>query len=136
MKPAAKRRGQTCPFKLLVALALLTGTLASISAPGEEVDLTNRPVVGRGADGQLELFEVDAAGRLKQRVEKKFNGDWSPWCGLEGTFLPGIATANAADGRLKIFAVERTSHELKCISQNTTNDLDWSDWLDLGGNVR
>jgi ligand-binding sensor domain-containing protein/signal transduction histidine kinase len=97
--------------------------------------LTGRPVVARNVDGQLELFEVDAAGEVRQRWQKRSSGDWSAWSGLGGSFLPGMAVADGADGRLQIFAVDRTTHALMCLCQCATNAVDWSGWLDLGGDV-
>ena len=136
MKSAVKKRGPAGSLKLLVGLALLMGLQLPGWAAEWKADPADRLVVGRGADRQLELFAVDADGQLKQRAEDKSNGDWSPWCRLGGLFLPGIAVANGADGRLRVFAVERTTHALKYISQNETNNLDWSQWVELGGNVR
>lgn len=125
--------GQVWSFCLLVTLICV---LPAPSLPAQAAaSLTGKLVVARNADDQLKLFEVDAAGELRQRWQKKANGDWSSWASLGGGFLPGIAAANAADGSLKLFAVDRASHALKCISQSATNEMEWSNWLDLGGNI-
>ncbi|HUC84886.1 MAG TPA: two-component regulator propeller domain-containing protein, partial [Candidatus Acidoferrales bacterium] len=121
--------------KALAALAVVLW----LSAPhvlAQEMDmLSGKPIVGRNADGQLQIFEVDGNGELRQRWQRKSDGDWSSWSSLGGCFLPGIAVANGADGRLQIFAVNRTNHMLECICQRATNSIDWSDWQSLGGSV-
>ncbi|MGH7941961.1 MAG: hypothetical protein ACREFR_12920, partial [Limisphaerales bacterium] len=42
--------------------------------------LSARPILGRDADGQLEVFRLDANGRLWHRWRKPSNGAWSVWC--------------------------------------------------------
>jgi ligand-binding sensor domain-containing protein/signal transduction histidine kinase len=95
-----------------------------------------RPVLGRNANGVLEIFQVTAGEQLRHRWQKPSNGDWSSWSRLGTGISPGIAIANRADGRMAVFAVDATNHTLKYISQRETNSLNWSDWTDLGGAIR
>lgn len=37
---------------------------------------------------------------------------------------------------MEVFAVNRTNQALWCIKQRTTNSIDWSDWMNLGGAVQ
>ena len=129
-------RGRSWSFNTLAVVALMLAFLSPILFAQDFQDLAGKPVVGKNTDGQLELFEVDGSGQLRQRYQKKSNGDWSAWATLGGSFLPGIAVGNDADGRLKVFAVDQTNHALKCICQCATNDSEWSEWLDLGGQIQ
>jgi ligand-binding sensor domain-containing protein/signal transduction histidine kinase len=117
------------------ALAAILCLGAAFACAQDASPLTGKPVVGRNADGQLQIFEVDSAGELRQRWQKTTDGDWSSWSSLGGSFLPGIAVAGAADGRLRIFAVNQTNQMLECSAQRTTNSTEWSEWRNLGGAV-
>lgn len=94
-----------------------------------------RLFVGKNADGQLEVFNVDQQGELRHRWQKPASGDWSTWSSLGGTVLPGIAIANDAQGRINIFAINRTNKLLEVIREESANGHDWSEWSRLGGNV-
>src|SRR6185437_12797450 len=98
--------------------------------------LAGKPVLGRNANGVLEVFQVTAGGQLRHRWQKPSNGDWSSWSTLGSGISPGIAIASRADGRIAVFAVDASSRTLKYICQRETNSLNWSDWTDLGGAVR
>lgn len=91
------------------------------------------PVVGRNADGHLEVFKVDSQGEMCHRWQKETDGDWSAWSSLGGALLPGLAVANSADGRIELFAVDRQSRALRSIVQELPNSRKWSDWTNLGG---
>jgi len=91
---------------------------------------------GENPDGQLDVFRVDANGELRHRWRKQSDGDWSSWSSLDGSYLPDIAVANDATGRIVVFAVDRASREIKCLRQQETNSLEWSTPLDLGGPVQ
>lgn len=109
---------------------------AAPAEPLSENALAGKPVVGRNANGVLEVFQVTADGQLRHRWQKPSNGDWSSWSSLGAGISPGIAIANRADGRMAVFAVDASNHTLKYILQRETNSLNWSDWIDLGGVVR
>jgi hypothetical protein len=90
--------------------------------------------VARDADGRLELFKTDADGALRCRWQRQPGGEWSPWSGLGGSWLPGLAAATNAAGEIEVFAVDRASHALSCIRQiHQTHN--WSGWTVLGGPV-
>ncbi|HXT13608.1 MAG TPA: two-component regulator propeller domain-containing protein [Candidatus Angelobacter sp.] len=98
--------------------------------------LAGQPVLGRNANGVLEVFQVAADGQLRHRWQKPSNGDWSSWSTLGSGVSPGIAIANFADGRMAVFAEDSSNHTLRYICQRETNSLNWSDWTDLGGKIR
>ena len=89
--------------------------------------------VGQNIDGRLELFKTNAKGTVLHRWQKVPNGEWSAWASLGGTVADGLAVSAGADGKLELFAVDRTTHSLKCIEQKTSSDREWGNWTDLGG---
>jgi ligand-binding sensor domain-containing protein/signal transduction histidine kinase len=93
----------------------------------------DRPFIGKGADGQLEVFKIDDQGRLFHRWRKTTTGEWSLWSNLGGSLFPGIAVANNASGLMEVFGVDQKTREVRYIRQLTTNSYDWSDWKSLGG---
>lgn len=115
-------------------------TARLFAAPhGHEIEnpsLAGKPVLGMNASGVLEVFDVNSEGALRHRWQKAANGDWSSWSVLGNNVLPGIAIANYADGRMAVFAVDRTNNALLCMVQRETNSLQWSKWISLGGLVR
>jgi hypothetical protein len=90
--------------------------------------------VARDADGHLELFKIGADGTLRYRWQRQPGGDWSPWSGLGGSWLPGLAAATNAAGEIEVFAVDQASHALSCIQQRRQTH-NWSGWTVLGGPV-
>ena len=90
--------------------------------------------VVRDADGHLELFKIGADSTLRYRWQRQPGGDWSPWSGLGGSWLPGLAAATNAAGEIEVFAVDRASHALSCIQQRRQTH-NWSGWTVLGGPV-
>src|SRR5689334_18748555 len=76
---------------VLSAILLRAATDTGVDWPAE---LAGKPVVGRNADGQLEVFAVGHDGLLRHRRQNPANGDWSAWLSLGGSVLPGIAVAN------------------------------------------
>ena len=96
---------------------------AAPAEPLSENALAGKPVVGRNANGVLEVFQVTADGQLRHRWQKPSNGDWSSWSSLGAGISPGIAIANRADGRMAVFAVDASNHTLKYILQRETNSL-------------
>ena len=122
----------------LFGILFLSLCLVSLRAGAQE-DASAGPgplVIGQNADGRLEVFRINAAGELRHRWQKEFNGDWSPWSTLGGTFYRGIAVANEADGSLTVFAVDLATQESKHIRQTSPNSPEWSDWGNLGGDCR
>jgi ligand-binding sensor domain-containing protein/signal transduction histidine kinase len=93
-------------------------------------------VVGQNTDGRLEIFRVAPDGELRHRWQKASNGEWSAWAGLGGSLAPGIAAAQAADGGLAIFAVDKGTRTLRYIRQKPPNRLVWGAWQNLGGSLR
>jgi ligand-binding sensor domain-containing protein/signal transduction histidine kinase len=118
---------------LAVALAVLP-SLACAATPDDS--LPGKPVVGQNADGELEVFKVDAAGQLRYRWRKPSNGDWSSWANLGGKFYPGMAVDRDANGQLSLFAVEQTTHALQYAHQTSSNGPAWSKWTGLGGEIQ
>ena len=122
---------------LYAAISMVVASLwaASPQIPGGN-PLAGKPVLGRNANGVLEVFQVTPGGQLRHRWQKPSNGDWSSWSSLGNEVSPGIAVANRADGRMVVFAVDALSHTLKSICQRETNSVSWSEWTDLGGEIR
>ncbi len=114
----------------VVVVSSLEWSYAGENAPPD------RPVVGRAADGQLELFRLDNEGHLLHRWRRAVNGEWSFWSNLGGSLSPGFAVANSSNGLMSVFAVDKESREIKYRRQLTTNSADWSDWKNLGGTFR
>jgi ligand-binding sensor domain-containing protein/signal transduction histidine kinase len=92
-----------------------------------------QPVVGRNADGQLEVFTVTDDGELRHRRQNRANGDWSAWLGLGGKVLPGIGIELNARSEIQVFGVGREDGTLWTIQQRGTNSANWSEWTNLGG---
>src|ERR1017187_6816028 len=114
---------------LVAALFALRGTIATGASAGQ-------PVLGKNADGYLEVFKVEADGELLHRWQKRASGDWSSWASLGGAVLPGIAVVTNADGRMEVFGVDQASHTLEYVSQVASNSVEWSGWTNLGGAIR
>ena len=125
------------PANLPMGLALgLSATLAVAATGPADDPWGGRLAVGQNADGRLELFKTDTEGALLHRWQKVPNGEWSPWSNLGGQLAPGLAVATNAEGKLKVFGVDKTRRTLVCIGQTGSNTRAWGDWLDLGGNLR
>lgn len=125
---SVRRRTETA----LAALVFVV-FLATAQAAASDSSAGFRPFVGRDANGQLEVFKLDDAGRLLHRWRKASNGAWSAWSSLGGSLAPGVAIVNNARGEMEIFGVDRNSGALESIRQLATNSLDWSAWTNLGG---
>ena len=113
-------------------LALRGGTAAG----AEEESAAGRPVVGKNADGYLEVFKVETDGELYHRWQRRASGDWSSWASLGGTLLPGIAVVTNGDGRMQVFGVDRASQTLEYVWQLAPNSIEWSGWTNMGGTIR
>jgi ligand-binding sensor domain-containing protein/signal transduction histidine kinase len=128
------RHGPAAPRAALIIC--LAAVLAASSGSGVEESLVDKLVVGRNADGELEVFKVDREGRVLHRWQKQATGDWTSWCSLGGSFCGGISVANGKDGRMAIFGVDRASGAVEYAWQQATNSPDWTAWTSLGGKVR
>ena len=117
------------------ALSLFFGFALLANVRAANVLPSWRPFVGQQADGQLEVFTVDDGGQLRHRWQKHSNGDWSSWSSLGGSILPSLAIQNDSDGRINVFAVNRTNHSLTFIQQQGSNSFGWRGWVNLGGAI-
>src|ERR1051326_6795543 len=86
----------------VAASVLLMGGLAFAKADLDDyaAELAGKPVVGRNANGQLEVFMVGKDGVLRHRRQNPSTGDWSAWLSLGGDVWPGIAIANNTAGEM------------------------------------
>ncbi|MDR3460564.1 MAG: two-component regulator propeller domain-containing protein [Verrucomicrobiae bacterium] len=121
---------------LAIAVMALACPLPPVSAAPAENDWEGTLAVGQNADGRLELFKTNTKGTVLHRWQKVPNGEWSPWASLGGVVADGITVSINAEGKLELFAVDKTRGSLKCIEQKNPNDREWGDWVDLGGNLR
>ena len=119
-----------------VIAAGMLALLGARAAGAEEASAAGRPVLGKNADGYLEVFKVETDGELFHRWQKRASGDWSSWASLGGAVLPGIAVVTNADGRMEVFGVDRASQTLGHIRQAAPNSAEWSGWKNLGGAIR
>ncbi|MDB6021680.1 MAG: Two component regulator, sensor protein [Pedosphaera sp.] len=124
-----------CPAVFALLLGLFPISL-SAAAGAEAGSLIGAPVLGKNADGQLEVFKIEQDGQLHHRWQKPSNGDWSAWSSLGGSVWPGIAVATNADGQMEVFAVNRTNDSLMRIRQQSPNSHNWSEWKNLGGELQ
>lgn len=126
-----------CPWFFSRGIAFtgvfVIGVLSITRVTASADTISSGPFVGRDADGQLEVFKLDARGALFHRWQKPSNGAWSSWSGLGGSLSPGFAIINTSNGEMEIFGVDRASHNLMYVTQLTTNSLEWSPWKNLGG---
>ena len=111
----------------------LSSALLGAATDPDGTRLVGKPVVGKNADGHLEVFKVEADGELRHRWQKLPGGSWSGWSSLGGSVLPGVAITTNLHGELEVFAIARSSLSLCFIRQATPNSPDWSGWTNLGG---
>src|SRR3954471_20655872 len=130
-------RGLQRWFSMAGSVLLMGGlAFAKTEADDYAAELAGKPVVGRNANGQLEVFMVGRDGVLRHRRQNPSDGDWSPWLSLGGDVLPGIAVANDTVGEMQIFAVDRAAGTLWKIGQEGPNSGIWSAWTNFGGSLR
>jgi ligand-binding sensor domain-containing protein/signal transduction histidine kinase len=100
--------------------------------------------VGRNKEGRLEVFGVSSDSNILvhcwQKVDRfpylNASTNWSGWDQLGGFILPQVAVANNADGRLAVFAVNRTNGMANSICQIFPGgNIHWSPWSQLEGEV-
>jgi ligand-binding sensor domain-containing protein/signal transduction histidine kinase len=119
-------------------MAVLVGALAFLQAACAKTQADKfipQPVVGRNADGLLEVFKTDHDGELRHRWQKESDGDWSSWSSLGGSFQPGMTVANDVEERQVLFAIDRETGALQINTQKSRNSHDWSGWRDLEGEL-
>lgn len=120
--------------RLLAAIAVALTALAVLaSAAFATPRFGSGPVVGRNADGRLEVFTSDYDGDILHMYQLTAGGSWSGWSELPfsanfGLARPGVM--NNHDGRLELFAQSgsRMYHNYQ-----VTPNGSWSGWLDFGG---
>ena len=102
------------------------------SAGGGEL-LTSVPVLGRNADGRLELFVVAGDGAVWHSWQTAPNDGWSPWSSLgsQGGGFADLGVGRNADGRLELFATLQDGTDLWRRCQTAPNN-GWSPWENLG----
>ncbi|HEV2330897.1 MAG TPA: hypothetical protein VGY56_19120, partial [Verrucomicrobiae bacterium] len=74
-----------------VQMLLLPVLCATLTASASDDFLSSRAIIGKNADGQLEVFRLDDDGRLFHKWRKPSDGGWSSWCSLDGSVWPGLA---------------------------------------------
>src|SRR5580658_4997285 len=96
-----KHQQQPCPRRLggihRLAAGLVMIPLLACAGAGDD-SLLGKPVLGKNADGHLEVFKVAGDGKLLHRWQKLSDGNWSGWSSLGGSLLPGVALATNLDG--------------------------------------
>lgn len=89
----------------------------------------------QNADGSLSVFGLDAGGDLWMATEAAPGVAWSPWKmlpKLAGRVQHGFAVAENLNGRIDVFALDRSAHPaLWRIGQTLENGWD-ERWLRLG----
>jgi len=101
-------------------------------------------VIGRNKEGRLEVFGVGAISNnvvhCWQKVDRfpymYASTNWSGWGELGGFIVPQVAVGNNADGRLAVFAVNRTNGMVNSICQIFSGgNIFWSAWCQIEGDV-
>jgi len=123
-------------FRLPVKGLSVAIACVAFAATADEYSLVNKAVVGASAGGHLEVFKVDADGALYHRWQIVAQGEWSRWSRLGGPVFPGVAVATNGQGGLEVYAVDRLTHELRCVRQKSPDCEEWSAWISLGGTIR
>ena len=121
------------PFAMDRVLSCLLFFCSVMNAGASDDFLSSKPIVGQNANGQLEIFRLDADGRLYHKWRKPSNGAWSLWCSMDGSVWPGVAVVNNKSGRMEVFGVDRSTGNLEQVHQLADNGSDWSPWHSLGG---
>jgi LmbE family N-acetylglucosaminyl deacetylase len=92
---------------------------------GHDGPHTGAPVVGRNADGRLQVFAKNSGGGVSTTYQTATDGGFSPWVDFGGG--PDVQEAPAvllrADGRMMLFATTRT--EVLAWTQSAPN-AGWS----------
>jgi ligand-binding sensor domain-containing protein/signal transduction histidine kinase len=117
-----------------LAFGLAAAPLALFAGNGSST-LADKPVVGKNADGHIEVFKVDPAGELFHRWQKVSDGSWSRWVSLGRGIQPGVALSSNADGAVEIFAA-RTNGAVVLSQQSAPNGFEWTPWTNLSGHMR
>jgi ligand-binding sensor domain-containing protein/signal transduction histidine kinase len=109
---------------------------------GASIAFRPSPVAAQNQDGHLEVFAVDTEGVLRHiwQTNSASSTNWQGWCGWEAIgnakINPGFVVEANADGRLEIFGVDSSTHEVVHSFQISANGRHgWSPWDSLKGNV-
>src|SRR5579862_7123813 len=114
-------RFRRCIARCLRAQGIFCLISFSLVVRAAEVPPDSRLDVARNADGQLEVFNVDQHGELRNRWQKPSTGDWSAWSSLGGSVMPAVAIVNDPDGRIGVFAIDNASQSLEFVEQQRPN---------------
>lgn len=90
-------------------------------------------------DGRLQLWVADGGGGLQSTWKKSAdpNADWSGWAdflsevGAVSGGVTQVAAAPLPDGRLELWAVDRTGGLLTTWKETTDPDANWTAWSDF-----
>jgi hypothetical protein len=106
---------------------------SSLGSPGGGEFVTSVPVVGRNADGRLELFVVAGDGAVWHRWQTAPNNGWSAWSSLgsQGGGFADLGVGRNADGRLELFATLQHGSDLWRRCQSAPNN-GWVPWENRG----
>src|ERR1035441_6641256 len=117
-------------FAVLLGVVWARGDARPLEQPADNPRM-GQLVVGHNTDGRLEIFRVAPDGELRHRWQKASNGEWSSWSGLGGSLAPGIAAAQAAEGGLAVFAVDKDTRTLRYTRQKPPGHSVWGPWQNL-----
>lgn len=106
---------------------------SSLGSPGGELLPDPPPVLGRNADGRLELFVVAGDGAVWHRWQTAPNNGWSAWSSLgsQGGGFADLGVGRNADGRLELFATLQHGSDLWRRCQTAPNSS-WMPWENRG----
>jgi hypothetical protein len=91
------------------------------------------PVVGRNADGRLEVFTVDSTNKVEHAYQTVPGDGWTTsFTSLDGAVSAATTVVSNTDGRLELFD-QGTSIDIQHSWQMMPN-AGWSAWFSLGGN--
>ncbi|MFF4924746.1 glycosyl hydrolase family 32 [Kitasatospora sp. NPDC001261] len=86
------------------------------------------PVLGRNADGRLEVFSLAPDGAALHHRVQRGDGDWSDWEVFGGPAGAAPAVARNADDRLEVFALAPGGALIARRRQSSPGSTGWDDW--------
>jgi hypothetical protein len=92
------------------------------------------PVVGRNADGRLEVFTVDNNFKVEHAYQTVPGDGWNTFTSLDGAVQGATTVVSNTDGRLELFD-QGTSNVIQHSWQMMPN-ASWSAWFSLGGTAQ
>jgi len=96
------------------------------------LQLTALTVVLSPINGRLYLFAVDTTGAVQVTRQRSDKQGWQAWTSLGGSQLVSLASTANQDGRLEVFALDRTGAAWHDFMRDSDIDK-WSGWESLGG---